>query len=143
MPAVRFAAVIFALLAFAPAANAALPAPTELRPFLLRADEAPARTFPRTPSFAWKPVRAVTRSRVTKWSAPFGFNMRWTNLPQAQVSAPGLIRWDTVAGATGYQVWFLSPRKRIATKTNVADEREHWTFHQHPYWTAAVPWRVR
>jgi hypothetical protein len=196
MPAVRFAAVIFALLVFAPAANAALPAPTGLRPFLLRSDEAPARTFPRTPSFAWKPVRgavryefelatkrtftegtmlwrsetlkvptaaipvalpwmtgspyalwahvrAVTRKRVTKWSAPYGFNMRWTNLPQAQVSPPGLVRWDTVAGATGYQVWFLGPRKRIATKTNVADEREHWTFHQASYWTATVPWRVR
>jgi len=196
MPAVRLAAVVVAMLALAPATHAALPAPAGLKPFLLRADEAPARTFPRTPSFAWKPVRgaqryefelatkstftegamiwrsetlrtptaaipvslpwmtgspyalwahvrAVTRRGVTKWSAPYGFNMRWTDLPRTQPSPPGLVRWSTVEGATGYQVWFLGPRKRIATKTNVADEREHWTFHQDPAWTGAVPWRVR
>jgi hypothetical protein len=196
MPAVRLAAVILAMLVFAPAANAALSAPTGLKPFLLRADEAPTRTFPRTPSFAWRPVRgatryefelatkskfaegsliwtskslktptaaipvalpwmtgspyslfahvrAVTRKGVTKWSAPYGFNMRWTNLPESAASPPGLVRWTPVAGATGYHVWFLGPNKRIATKTNVADEREHWTFHQHSSWTGAVSWRVR
>jgi hypothetical protein len=196
MSAVRFAAVVLAMLVFAPAANAGLGAPTGLKPFLLRADEAPVHTFPRTPSFAWRPVRgavryefelatkrkftestliwrsdtlkvptaaipvalpwmtgspyalfahvrAVTRRGVTRWSAPYGFNMRWTNLPQSEVSPPGLVRWGTVEGATGYQVWFLGPRKRIATKTNVADEREHWTLHQHPFFTGVVRWRVR
>src|SRR5215211_2764869 len=196
MPAVRLAAVVLATLVFAPAANAALPAPTGLKPFLLRADEAPARTFPRTPSFAWTPVRgavryefelatkskfaessivwrsdslktpttaipvalpwmtgspyalwahvrAFKRKGATRWSAPYGFNMRWTDLPRTQASPPGLVRWSTVEGATGYQVWFLGPRKRIATKTNVADERKHWTFHQDPSWTAAVGRRAR
>jgi hypothetical protein len=196
MSAVRLAAVLFTMLVFAPAANAGVAAPSNLKPFLLRADEAPTHTFPRTPSFAWKPVRgavryefelatkskftegtmiwrsetlkvptaaipvalpwmtgspyalwahvrAVTRKGATKWSAPYGFNMRWTNLPHAQVSPPGLVRWGTVEGATGYQVWFLGPRKRIATKTNVADEREHWTLHQHSSWTGVVRWRVR
>jgi hypothetical protein len=196
MPAVRLAAVVLAMLAFAPAANAALPAPSGLKPFLLRADEAPTHTFARTPSFAWKPVkgaksyefelatrssfadgnliwtakdlkspttavplalpwmtgspyalwahvRAVTRKGLTKWSAPFGFNMRWTTLPQPDASPPGLVRWTPVDGATGYHVWFLGPNKRIATRTNVADEREHWTFHQSPLWTSAVRWRVR
>ena len=196
MPAVRLAAVIFAMLAFAPVANAALPAPRALKPFLLRADEAPARTFPRTPSFAWQPVRgakryefelatkstftesttlwrtetlksptaaiplalpwmtgspyaiwahvrAITRTGATKWSAPYGFNTRWTNVPQAAASPPGLIRWHPVEGATGYHVWFLGPNKRIATKTNVADEREHWTFHQQSAVTGVVRWRVR
>jgi hypothetical protein len=44
MSAVRFAAVVLGLLALAlaPAANAAPSAPTGLKPFLLRADEAPA-----------------------------------------------------------------------------------------------------
>jgi hypothetical protein len=196
MPAVRLAAVVLAMLAFAPAAHAALPAPTGLKPFLLRADEAAGHTFARTPSFAWKPVkgaktyefelatrssfpdgnliwsaknlkspttaipvalpwmtgspyalwahvRAITRKGVTKWSAPFGFNMRWTSLPQPDASPAGLIRWTPVDGATGYHVWFLGPNKRIATRTNVADEREHWTFHQDPAWTATVRWRVR
>jgi hypothetical protein len=184
------------MLAFAPAANAAQPAPGGLRPFLLRADEAPVHTFSRTPSFAWRPVRGatryefelatrsnfadgnliwsstslrspttsipvalpwmtgspyalwahvrgVTRRGVTRWSAPFGFNMRWANVPQASPSPAGLVRWSPVDGATGYHVWFLGPNKRIATRTNVADEREHWTFHQDPAWTAAVRWRVR
>jgi hypothetical protein len=196
MAAVRLGAVVLATLAFAPAANAALPAPTGLKPFLLRADEAAVHTFPRTPSFAWRPTRgatryefelaskrsfaegsliwtsaslkmptaaipvalpwmtgspyalwaharAVTRKGVSKWSAPFGFNMRWTNIPKADSSPPGLVRWQAVEGATGYHVWFLGPNKRIATKTNVADEREHWTFHQDPSWTGAVRWRVR
>ena len=184
------------MLVFAPAANAGVPAPGALKPFLLWADEAPARTFSRTPSFAWKPVRgavryefelstrsnfsestliwtntklkmptaaipvrlpwmtgspyalwahvrAVTRKSVSKWSAPYGFNMRWGNVPQADSSPPGLVRWTPVEGATGYHVWFLGPNKRIATKTNVADEREHWTFHQQPAWTGVVRWRVR
>lgn len=196
MPAVRFAAVILTFLAFAPVANAAKPAPTGLKPFLLRADEAPARTFPRTPSFAWSPVRgavryefelatkskftdasmiwrtadlktptvaipvalpwmtgapyalwghvrAITRTGVTKWSAPYGFNMRWTSIPQADASPPGLVRWQPVEGATGYHVWFLGPNKRIATKTNVADEREYWTFHQQSAVTGTIHWRVR
>jgi hypothetical protein len=196
MPAVRLAAVVTALLAFAPAADAAVGAPAGLKPFLLRADEAPARTFSRTPSFAWRPVRgavryefelanrsnfsegsliwtdtklkmptaaipvalpwmtgspyalwahvrAVTRRGVSKWSPAYGFNMRWTSVPQAVPSAPGLVRWNPVEGATGYHVWFLGPNKRIATKTNVADEREHWSFHQQPLWTGVVRWRVR
>jgi hypothetical protein len=196
MSAVRLAAVIFGVLAFAPVANAAPAAPTGLKPFLLRADEAPARSFSRTPSFAWKPVRgairyefelatkskftdgsliwanaavkmptvaipirlpwmtgspyalwghvrAVTRKGVTKWSAPFGFNMRWGSIPQADSSPAGLVRWTPVEGATGYHVWFLGPNKRIATKTNVADEREYWTFHQDSAVTGAVRWRVR
>jgi hypothetical protein len=196
MSAVRLAAVFFAMLVFAPAANAGIAAPTGLKPFLLRADEAPTRTFSRTPSFAWKPVRgavryefelstrsnfadsaqiwtstslkmptaaipvrlpwmtgspyalwahvrAVTRKGVSKWSAPYGFNMRWSNIPQADASPPGLVRWAPVEGATGYHVWFLGPNKRIATKTNVADEREHWTFHQEQAWTGVVRWRVR
>jgi hypothetical protein len=196
MSAVRLAAVFLAMLVFAPAANAGVAAPAGLKPFLLRADEAPARTFSRTPSFGWQPVRgavryefelsarsnfddnaqiwgstslkmptvaipvrlpwmtgspyalwahvrAVTRTGVSRWSAPFGFNMRWSNTPQADASPPGLVRWHPVEGATGYQVWFLGPNKRIATKTNVADEREHWTFHQDQGWTGVVRWRVR
>lgn len=184
------------MLAFAPAADAAISAPTGLKPFLLRADEAPTRSFSRTPSFAWKPVRgairyefelatkskftdgsliwtttslksptvaipvrlpwmtgspyalwghvrAVTRKGTSSWSQPYGFNMRWGNIPQADASPPGLVRWTPVEGATGYHVWFLGPNKRIATKTNVADEREHWTFHQDPAVTGVVRWRVR
>jgi hypothetical protein len=195
MPAVRLAAVFLAMLAFAPAADAAVSAPANLKPFLLRADEAPARVFPRTPSFAWRPVRgarnyefelatrsnftdgsivwsgttkmptvaipislpwmtgtpyalwarvrAVTRRSVSRWASPYGFNMRWSAVPQSQPSTVGLVRWNPVEGATGYNVWFTRPNKVIATKTNVADEREHWTFHQGAPFANVVEWRVR
>ncbi len=183
------------MLAIAPAAEAAVGAPSKLRPFLLRTDEAPTRVFPRTPSFAWRPVRgankyefelatqrsftdssivwsgpakmpavavpislpwmtgtpyalwarvrAVTHKGVSRWTAAYGFNTRWTAVPQAQQSTVGLVRWAPVEGATGYNVWFLGPNKVIATRTNVADEREHWTFHQDPAVTGVVRWRVR
>lgn len=185
-----------------PAAQTATPnAPTGLRAFLLRADEAPTDTFPRTPSFAWTPyvraksydfelatsksfddstivwstdsrktaltvpavaipislpwmtgspyalyahVRAHTSSGVTAWSAPFGFNMRWKTLPEQMTpTIPGLVRWKPIEGATSYEVWFIDPGKVITTATNVADEREYYTFHSDPQWTATVQWRVR
>ena len=53
-------------------------------------------------------VRAHTASGVTKWSVPFGFNMRWKQLPEEVVpSVPGLTRWKPIEGATSYEVWFL------------------------------------
>ena len=183
------------MLAVAPAADAAVAAPSSLRPFLLRADEAPARVYPRTPSFAWRPVRgaksyefelatrknftdgsivwagtakmptvaipvalpwmtgtpyalwarvrAVTRKGSSRWATPYGFNTRWPNTPQVEPSTPGLVRWTPIEGATGYNVWFTTPNKVIATRTNVADEREHWTFHQGAPFANVVEWRVR
>src|SRR4051812_45187847 len=36
-------------------------------------------------------VRARTRTGITRWSVPFGFNMRWGSLPQQlQPTIPGL-----------------------------------------------------
>ncbi len=196
MPAVRFAIVVLAALALAAPVDAAVRAPEGVKGFLLRVDEPETRTFPRTPSFAWKPVagakryevelstrqnfadsglvwkstgvtipatsvpialpwmtgapyalyarvRAFTRRGTSSWSKPFGFNTRWSAVPQKQADQPGLVRWSTVEGATGYNVWFLEPNKVIATKTNVADEREYYSFHREPSWTTAVHWRVR
>jgi hypothetical protein len=89
-------------------------------------------------------VRARTAKGVTGWSAPFGFNMRWKTLPAQQLpDIPGLVRWTPVEGATSYEVWFVDAGKVIATTTNVADEREYFSFHPIPAWTATVVWRVR
>ena len=191
-----------AAVALVPAAQTATSAaPTDLRAFLLRADEAPADTFSRTPSFAWTPyvraktydfelatsrsfddssvvwstagrktplavpavaipislpwmtgkpyalyahVRAHTEAGVSRWSAPFGFNMRWEARPEQIVpTVPGLVRWTPVEGATSYQVWFIGPDKVITTTTNVADEREYYSFHPDTAWTSRVLWRVR
>src|SRR4051794_991614 len=193
--------LLFAIAAV-PAAQTATPsAPIGVHAFLLRADEAPADTFPRTPSFGWTPyararsydfelatsktfddssivwstdsrktalgvpalaipislpwmtgspyalfahVRAHTASGVTRWSTPFGFNMRWKTPPEQMTpTIPGLVRWKPIEGATSYEVWFIEPGKVITTATNVADEREYYTFHPDAPWTATVQWRVR
>ena len=89
-------------------------------------------------------VRARTAAGVTRWSLPFGFNMRWRALPdQLQPTIPGLVRWKPVEGATSYEVWFVDAGKVITTNTNVADEREYYTFHPDSLWTGVVQWRVR
>jgi len=94
-------------------------------------------------------VRAVTRHGPSRWSAPFGFNMRWPAVPAPiRPDRPGLIRWTPVAGANGYAVWMQDPAKPntskiFTTRLNMADEREYYTFHQDPAWTSTVVWRVR
>jgi hypothetical protein len=197
-------AVSFGLLTLAPAAEAAKPvrglAPASLHGFLLRADEPAADSFPRTPSFAWKPVRGairyqfqlatsssfresglvystsalttpvaaptvmlpwitgnphalfarvrgITATSTTPWSNAFGFDMEPGAAPKPLSSDPGLLRWTPIEGADGYQVWFVdinNPTPKMETVfTNVIDEREFYTFHRTPSWTATVRWRIR
>jgi hypothetical protein len=88
-------------------------------------------------------VRAWTADGPGDWSQVFGFNMRWSSLPQPVPTYPGLLSWSTVPGATRYDVWLIEANKVISTRTNVADEREYYTFHQQPAWTSVVHWRVR
>lgn len=88
-------------------------------------------------------VRAYTRKGITAWSAPYGFNMRWAAVPQPLASYPGLLRWTTVPGATGYAVWLTDIGKIFTVRTNVADEREYFSFHQDAFWTSTVHWRIR
>ena len=173
-------------------------APQNLKPFLLRANEAPKREFSRTPSFSWLPVRgamryefelsknqdfteagifwsdeklkspavsipvalpwltgnpyalyarvrAITAAGVTTWSASYGFNVRWGNLPQQLPSDPGMSRWSVVQGATSYHVWFVDvfPGKVVATKTNAVDHREFYAFHQQSSFSGSVRFRIR
>jgi hypothetical protein len=173
--------------------------PSALRPFLLSPGEAPTHTFPRTPSFAWNPVRnagfyefelatsdtfnegqivfatntlkaptvsipvslpwltgrpyalyahvrAIAPSGATSpWSAPYGLNMRWSAVPTKLPGKeyPGLVQWTPVDGASAYDVWYDEPNKIVRTKTNAADEREYYTFHQLSPWPDVVHWRVR
>lgn len=101
------------------------------------------------PWFTGKPyalyahVRAVTTSGATQWSRAFGFNMRWEELPVPMSSRAGLVRWRPVDGATSYQVWYPDVRKSFTTHTNVADQRELYTFHEDANWYSTVRWRVR
>jgi hypothetical protein len=89
-------------------------------------------------------VRAVTRRGVTAWSKPFGFNMRWSATPAPITPAyPGLLRWSTVPGASAYMVWLVDAGKWFTTRSNMADEREYYTYHQDPAYSGVVRWRVR
>src|SRR4051812_8691607 len=203
MASARLAAAFAAMLAVAlPVASAhaasSPPAtPQNLHAFELRADEAVAHTFSRTPSFGWSPIagaksyefelstsrrftdnglvwsgralkpppppppRPLPWIRVTPsplsppsgaspakgasaWSAPFGFNMRWPAVPTPlSPSYPGLLRWSSVPGASGYMVWLLDAGHWFTTRTNMADEREYYDFHNSAAWTGVVHWRVR
>ena len=40
------------------------------------------------------------------------FNTRWPSVPQPLPSQPGLVRWTSVSGATGYQVWYPDVQSR-------------------------------
>ena len=58
-------------------------------------------------------------------------------------SKPGLVRWAPVEGATAYDVWYPDIRKVIRTHTNVADQRELYSFHLEDSWWQLARWRVR
>ena len=107
------------------------------------------------PWFSGKPyalfahVRAITGRGPTKWSKSFGFDMRWEDLPVPMAPRPGLVRWNPVEGATGYQIWFpgnlpgFPTGKLVSSNTNVADLREFYLFHLDEAWWSTVRWRVR
>jgi hypothetical protein len=89
-------------------------------------------------------VRAITRKGATPWSTAFGFNMRWKAIPTPITPAnAGLLRWSTVPGANAYQVWLVDVGKWFTVRSNMADEREYYTFHQDPAYSGVVHWRVR
>jgi hypothetical protein len=90
-------------------------------------------------------VRAITNKGVTSWSAPYGFNVRWSSVPKDLDSThPGLVRWSPVEGATAYQVWIYGAKRTFMTTTNVADARDLYTFHRtNPFFTGSIQFRVR
>ena len=107
---------------------------------------APALTLPwitGTPHALYARVRAVLDTTTTDWSSAFGFDMQPPPPPTPLPSYPGLLRWTPVDGAVGYEVWFVDIPKTIEVTTNVADEREFYTFHQAVSWLSQVRWRIR
>ncbi len=100
------------------------------------------------PYALWAHVRAIAKNgKISNWSVPFGFNMRWrdSDVPQQMNAPPGMVRWAPVEGATAYDVLYpeVTPAKAFQTTTNVADEREFYTFHESSAWTNPIRWRVR
>jgi hypothetical protein len=99
-----------------------------------------------TPYSLYAHVRAIGADGSTgPWSDSFGFNMRWSSMPTPLAAPSGMIRWTSVDGATAYDVWYLdpNPQKIFRTRTNVADEREYYTFHTQAAYTGAIHWRIR
>jgi hypothetical protein len=99
------------------------------------------------PYALWAHVRWVSddqATQATQWSTPFGLNMRWGNVPQQLPAPEGLVRWTPVDGATSYEVLYpdLTPSHSFQTTTNVADEREFFTFHN-ALGYGTIHWRVR
>ena len=102
----RFLVPLLAALALAssasadsPKPNVGLVAPQDLHAFLLRADEARADTFPRTPSFAWTPTRGAVRyefqvstSNVFRES---GIIFEDANVKGATLAVPVALPWIT------------------------------------------------
>jgi hypothetical protein len=100
--------------------------------------------FTGNPYALYARVRAVTSRGSTHWSKSFGFNMRWQSRPAPMKAAQGMVRWTSVDGATGYQVWYPQIGKSFSTNTNAADERELYIFHRaEANWWSNVQWRVR
>jgi hypothetical protein len=96
----------------------------------------------------WVRVRAKVDRTKSAWSKPFGFNTAWQVVPTQLPAPDGLIRWTPIQGATGYDVLMLNVpskplgyRLHFTTLSNVADERDYWTFHT-PL-AKTVSWRVR
>jgi hypothetical protein len=107
---------------------------------------APGLTLPwitGNPHSLYARVRAITPNGATPWSAAYGFDVVPPPPPTPLPTAPGLLRWGPVAGATAYEVWLLDSGKQELTLTNVLDERDAYTFHQSSSWTGTLHWRIR
>jgi hypothetical protein len=201
---IALALVLVAQATPAPSSSGLVPgSPSDLRGFLLRADEPLTHDYARTPSFAWKPVvnaigghyqfqistsqsfqdgtlvfkdvnvaqpaETVPRQlpwmtgqpfalwararwistnglQATNWSKSFGFNIQWTanGVPAPEPAPEGLVRWTPIDGATAYEVLYpdLHPAQSFQTTTNVADEREFFTWHTSQGY-GPIHWRVR
>src|SRR5216117_2855675 len=110
MRAARLAILVFALLAlFASSAPAQQPsplaAPKALRGFLLRPNESLTHTFPRTPAFAWNPVRAAScyEFELATSRTFSGNSIVWSNVPTTARAAKfcGPVKFKMVTGQIG------------------------------------------
>ena len=96
--------------------------------------------FTGQPYAVYAHVRAITMKGPTGWSSPFAFNMRWASIPTPLPTQPGLVRWGSVSGATGYQVGTRTSR-RSSRRTQMLPTCVSST--PSTSWYTTVKWRVR
>ena len=98
--------------------GATLSAPQGLKPFLLRASEAAAHDFPRTPSFSWTPVSGATRYEFQLAKTPTfqDGTVFWASgsLKGPAVAIPLTLPWMTGAPYAAYA------RVRAVTRDGVS-----------------------
>ena len=84
-------------------------------------------------------VRAQPRAATTRWSAPFGFNMRWTAAPeQLAPTFPASSAGRRSRARPPTRSGSVDARQDHRTTTNVADEREYYALPPDPPWTGVV-----
>jgi hypothetical protein len=131
MTAARLLAVLVAALAIAPTAQARadaprLSAPQGLRPFLLRADEPKTDQYPRTPSFAWRPVARTLRYEF-QLSTSNVFRDNGTVYSNRQVKTPALSVPLSLPWITG-KPYALYARVRAVTQVGTTPWTEPYGF---------------
>ena len=70
------------------------------------------------PSSLYAHVRAVTRHGPSRWSAPFGFNMRWPRSRPRSGRTARAHPLDAGPGANGYSVWMQTRRSRAPRRSS-------------------------
>jgi hypothetical protein len=89
-------------------------------------------------SLYWR-VRAFGGDTVSPWSTTAAFKLMAAAAPHRVAGGPGYIRWSSVPGVTGYEVWFVNLGKIVSTATTAADLRDY-VGEKAP---DEVVWRVR
>jgi hypothetical protein len=84
-------------------------------------------------------VRVASGNGTSSWSRPASFRIAPDQVPAVRAEEPGYVRWTSVRGATGYDVWFVNLNKVISTTTTVADFRDYFAKRA----PDKVVWRVR
>ena len=81
---------------------------------------------------ALRPLRARSRDHGERGrrggAQPFAFNMRWPGMPTPLPTEPGLVRWTPVRARPATRSGTRTSTRSSGTNTNVADEREFYTF---------------
>jgi hypothetical protein len=72
----------------------------------------------------WR-VRAFGGKNVSEWSAAATFRLAPDQAPKRVGGGPGYLRWTSVPGVTGYELWFVNLGRVVTTVSPLVDLREY------------------